>query len=113
MVKSRDGRSKDLLMPNYQASVIGVNRSCNTITLTPAPPSNSLVGAQNIYQYLLQPGTVTEKFDIIRLTMQVQNTSGASSVVISPPNMTLLRYEIYNGNNELMCSSYGESIMVD
>src|SRR6185437_12530996 len=76
-VKSRDGKVKELLMPTYQASV---NRSCNTITLTPPPPSNSLVGAQNIYQYLLQPGPVSEKFDIIRLTMQ----ASASSVVMSP-----------------------------
>jgi len=91
-MRSKDGQTKSLLMPSYQSEIIGINRSCNTITLAPAAPANSLTGQQNIYQFLLQPGSITEKVNGMRLTLQVSNTSNSQSVTMVPWVYKELKY---------------------
>ena len=112
-MRSKDGMTKNLLTPSFQADVVGQNRSCNTITLAPSAPTNSLTGASNIYQFLLMPGSVTERSNGMRLTMQVANTSSVSSVTMTPPALGLQRLEIYNGNNELINTLYAETLLAD
>lgn len=104
-----DGKRKDVVAPLYQTVSSGVSRSYYTISLSPAPATSFFSGT-NTYQFTLLPNTISDLVRSVRLSLQYQATS--NSVTISPPNMGLLRLEIYSGQNELLQTCYGTALMI-
>lgn len=106
-----NGKRKNVVVPNYNRYVAGINRSNYTIALSPAPASTSFTGTST-YQYNMLPNTIGDQPTDFRLTLPFQNTSGGSNVQMSPPNEGMQRIEIYSGQNELLNTLYETDILI-
>ena len=107
--KKRGIAKKPLLVPAYQSSIILQNKDFLTLPL-PNTVSNMLT-ATSVYMYNI-PSAQARRVTGMRLNLQANESGGANSVTMNPPNFWINRIELVanGGSGSVIQTIYGEQI---